>query len=104
MTELERLDGLLRRDPQRAKVKILKHLDGDLVTRNETPDILEGLGGGGRGGARRGGDGGHDLFPVYRPGLSRYDPPSSRLTVSRRTSMTNGLVMTGDRVALMNSS
>jgi DNA invertase Pin-like site-specific DNA recombinase len=31
MTKLERLDGLLRRDPQRAKVEILKHLDGDLV-------------------------------------------------------------------------
>ncbi len=28
---LERLDELLRRDPQRAKVEILKHLDGDLV-------------------------------------------------------------------------
>jgi hypothetical protein len=27
-----RRDGLLRRDPQRAKVEILKHLDGDLVT------------------------------------------------------------------------
>jgi hypothetical protein len=26
-----RLDALLRRDPQRAKVEILKHLDGDLV-------------------------------------------------------------------------
>ena len=31
MTKLERLDGLLRRDPQLAKVEILKHLDGDLV-------------------------------------------------------------------------
>ena len=31
MTKLERLDALLRRDPQRAKVEILKHLDGDLV-------------------------------------------------------------------------
>ena len=31
MTKLERLDELLRRDPQRAKVEILKHLDGDLV-------------------------------------------------------------------------
>jgi hypothetical protein len=31
MTRLERLDGLLRQDPQRAKVEILKHLDGDLV-------------------------------------------------------------------------
>jgi len=30
MTKLERLDDLLRRDPQRAKVEILKHLDGDL--------------------------------------------------------------------------
>ncbi len=30
-TKLERLDALLRRDPQRAKVEILKHLDGDLV-------------------------------------------------------------------------
>jgi len=25
------LDALVRRDPQRAKVEILKHLDGDLV-------------------------------------------------------------------------
>jgi len=31
MTKLEGLDALLRRDPQRAKVEILKHLDGDLV-------------------------------------------------------------------------
>ena len=31
MTKLERLDEWLRRDPQRAKVEILKHLDGDLV-------------------------------------------------------------------------
>ena len=31
MSKLERLDDLLRRDPQRAKVEILKHLDGDLV-------------------------------------------------------------------------
>jgi hypothetical protein len=31
MTKLERLDALLRRDPQRAKLEILKHLDGDLV-------------------------------------------------------------------------
>jgi hypothetical protein len=31
VTKLERLDALLRRDPQRAKVEILKHLDGDLV-------------------------------------------------------------------------
>ena len=31
MTKLERLDEVLRRDPQRAKVEILKHLDGDLV-------------------------------------------------------------------------
>jgi hypothetical protein len=31
MTKLDRLDALLRRDPQRAKVEILKHLDGDLV-------------------------------------------------------------------------
>jgi len=31
MTKLQRLDALLRRDPQRAKVEILKHLDGDLV-------------------------------------------------------------------------
>jgi site-specific DNA recombinase len=30
-TKLERLDGLLRREPQRAKVEILKHLDGDLL-------------------------------------------------------------------------
>ena len=30
-TKLERLDALLRRDPLRAKVEILKHLDGDLV-------------------------------------------------------------------------
>jgi len=29
--EPERLDELLRRDPQRAKIEILKHLDGDLV-------------------------------------------------------------------------
>src|SRR5258707_14361710 len=28
-TKLERLDELLRRDSQRAKVEILKHLDGD---------------------------------------------------------------------------
>ena len=28
---LEHLDALLRRDPQRAKVEILKHLDGDPV-------------------------------------------------------------------------
>jgi len=31
MTKLERLDEVLRRDPQRAKVEILKHLDGDLL-------------------------------------------------------------------------
>jgi hypothetical protein len=31
MNKLEPLDALLRRDPQRAKVEILKHLDGDLV-------------------------------------------------------------------------
>ncbi len=31
MTKLERLDALLQRDPRRAKVEILKHLDGDLV-------------------------------------------------------------------------
>jgi DNA invertase Pin-like site-specific DNA recombinase len=31
MDKLERLDMLLREDPQRAKVQILKHLDGDLV-------------------------------------------------------------------------
>jgi hypothetical protein len=31
MTKLERLDDLLRQDPQPAKVEILKHLDGDLV-------------------------------------------------------------------------
>ena len=31
MTKLERLDALLRRNPQRAKVEILKHLDGNLV-------------------------------------------------------------------------
>jgi hypothetical protein len=31
MTKLERLDALLRRDPQRAKVEIQRHLDGDLV-------------------------------------------------------------------------
>lgn len=31
MTKLERLDALLRRDPQRAKVEPLKHLDGDLM-------------------------------------------------------------------------
>ena len=30
-TKLERLDTLLRQDPQRAKLEILKHLDGDLV-------------------------------------------------------------------------
>ena len=30
MSKLERLDDLLRRDPQRAKLEILKHLDGDL--------------------------------------------------------------------------
>jgi hypothetical protein len=44
MNKLERLDGLLRRDPQRAKVEILKHLDGDRVTRDESPDILEWVG------------------------------------------------------------
>jgi hypothetical protein len=31
MTKLERLDDLLRRDSQRAKVEILKHLDGDVA-------------------------------------------------------------------------
>ena len=31
MTKLERLDELLQRDPQRAKLEILEHLDGDLV-------------------------------------------------------------------------
>ena len=31
MAKLERLDALLRRDPQRAKIEIQKHLDGDLV-------------------------------------------------------------------------
>src|SRR5512138_2326595 len=31
MTKLQRLDALLRRDPQRAKVEILRHLDGDLM-------------------------------------------------------------------------
>ena len=31
MTKLQRLDALLQRDPQRAKVEILKHLDGDLL-------------------------------------------------------------------------
>jgi len=31
MATLEHLDALLRRDPRRAKVAILKHLDGDLV-------------------------------------------------------------------------
>jgi hypothetical protein len=31
MTKLQRLDALLWRDPQRAKVEILKHLGGDLV-------------------------------------------------------------------------
>jgi hypothetical protein len=31
MTTLERLDELLRRDPQRAKIEIVKYLDGDLV-------------------------------------------------------------------------
>ena len=31
VTKLERLDELLRRDPQLAKVEVLKHLDGDLV-------------------------------------------------------------------------
>ena len=30
-TKLERLAELLRQDPQRAKVEILKHLDGDLL-------------------------------------------------------------------------
>jgi hypothetical protein len=29
MAKLERLDGLLQRDPERAKIEILKHLDGD---------------------------------------------------------------------------
>ena len=31
MSKLERLDALLRRNPQRAKVEIVKHLDRDLV-------------------------------------------------------------------------
>jgi hypothetical protein len=31
ITKLQRLDALLRRDPQRAKIEILKHLDGDLM-------------------------------------------------------------------------
>jgi hypothetical protein len=31
MPTLEQLDALLQRIPQRAKVEILKHLDGDLV-------------------------------------------------------------------------
>jgi hypothetical protein len=31
MTKLQGLDALLRRDPQRAKVEILKHLGGDLA-------------------------------------------------------------------------
>ena len=31
MAKLERLDAFLQRDPQCAKVEILKHLDGDLV-------------------------------------------------------------------------
>jgi hypothetical protein len=31
MTKLERPDDLLRQDPQRAKIEILKHLDGDLL-------------------------------------------------------------------------
>ena len=31
MTTLERLDELPRRDPQRAKIEIVKYLDGDLV-------------------------------------------------------------------------
>jgi len=31
MSKLERLDALLRQNPQRAKVEIPKHLDGDLV-------------------------------------------------------------------------
>src|SRR5262249_20873446 len=30
ITKLERLDELLQRNPQRAKIEILKHLDGDL--------------------------------------------------------------------------
>ena len=39
MTRLERLDALPRRDPQRAKVEILNHLDGDLgiVRRPSSP-------------------------------------------------------------------
>jgi hypothetical protein len=31
MTKLRRLDELLQHDPRRAKVEILKHLEGDLV-------------------------------------------------------------------------
>jgi hypothetical protein len=31
MTKLERLDDLLQRDPRSAKIKISKHLDGDLL-------------------------------------------------------------------------
>lgn len=31
MTKLEQVDDLLRQDPQRAKVEIPKHLDGDLL-------------------------------------------------------------------------
>jgi len=37
-TKLERLDDLVRQDPQRAKVEILKHLDGDLVI-EPRPDL-----------------------------------------------------------------
>jgi hypothetical protein len=34
---LQRLDELLRRDPQRAKTEILKHLEGDLEIVPRTP-------------------------------------------------------------------
>jgi hypothetical protein len=30
-TQLERLDGLLRTDPARAKAELIRHLEGDLV-------------------------------------------------------------------------
>jgi len=31
MTKMKRLDELLQHDPRRAKVEILKHLEGDLM-------------------------------------------------------------------------
>jgi hypothetical protein len=40
-SQLERLDDLLRQDPQRAEIEILKHLDGDLVIKPRLPTASE---------------------------------------------------------------